>query len=236
MNQWNIVNEQPAILYGRYIVPNFASNSICIKGSEGDVCVISPGESLLKDFSDRFSELDKDAGTNLTLVAPNAYHFMGLDAWRKRYPRANVYSSESAVKSLAKKGVGDIQTLSEGSSDLLDGSFWVCPPGHRGGDIWFVYPIKNGWGWVTCDSFLNYPRLSNQPVARAIQKIMGAAPGLKLSAVIKYLLLTDRSGFKKWMKDFVRTYPPVSLIPSHGDPSFSEDLANQLELLVESRL
>ena len=236
MSKWYQIETCPGVEYARYIVPNFASNTITVSGDGGVMTVISPGESLLDSFAQKYPEHDADLGRQLRLVMPNSFHYMGIDAWKARYPNAQLFASKKAIKRLSKNGVSGISELQRGIPNMSGRGFWSIPPGHRGGDAWLCMPAEEGWLWVTCDSFLHYPRMSNQPVARFIQRVMGAAPGLKLSRVIKYLLMTDRAAFKRWCTKFIAEYPPVILLPSHGEPLMTNQLPEQLQALIDERL
>jgi len=224
--------------YARYIVPNFASNSVFIGAKDSNVTVISPGKSLLDGFAELHPHLDQDAGKKLTIVMPNSYHYMGVKSWLERYSNATLKATAQAVNSLRAKGFDsvDIQVLQDGDEGPVEGSTWLVPPGHRGGDVWLVVKNEDQCLWVTCDSFLNYPRMSNQPIARLTQRLMGAAPGLKLSKVIKYVLLTDRVSFKQWCLEVVALHAPTTLLPSHGEVLEGESVAQEIRALVESRL
>lgn len=236
MSKWYPIESCPGVEYARYIVPNFASNTISVAGDDGVMTIISPGESLLESFAQRYPKHDDDQGRKLRLVMPNSFHYLGVAAWRQRYPNAQLFASKKAIKRLSQKGVLGISELQRGIPNMAGRAFWAIPPGHRGGDAWLCMPAGDAWLWVTCDSFLHYPRLSNQPVARFIQRMMGAAPGLKLSRVIKYLLMTDRRAFKAWCTKFIANHPPVVLLPSHGEPLMDDKLPGQLQDLINHRL
>jgi hypothetical protein len=236
MSKWYQIEACPCVEYARYIVPNFASNTITVAGEGGVMTVISPGESLLESFAQKYPEHDADQGRQLRLVMPNSFHYMGVGSWKARYPNAQLFASKKAIKRLSKNGVSGVSELQRGIPNMAGRVFWAIPPGHRGGDAWLCMPAGGGWLWVTCDSFLHYPRMSNQPVARFIQRLMGAAPGLKLSRVIKYLLMSDRTAFKRWCTKFIAEHPPVILLPSHGEPLINDQLPEQLQALIDERL
>ena len=113
----------------------------------------------------------------------------------------------------------------------------LIPPGHRGGDVWLSkQDAEQGAVWLTCDSFMNYSRLSNQPIARTLQKLMKTAPGLKISQVVKYLLITDKRAFKRWALQQLEQDQPQTMIPSHGVVEQSRDLTQRLKSLLQERM
>ncbi len=113
----------------------------------------------------------------------------------------------------------------------------LIPPGHRGGDVWVSKRNEDGNSlWITCDSFLNYDRVSRKPIARILQKILGAAPGLKISQFIKWLLLDEKTSFKHWVLKQLDKDRPTILIPSHGEVEVDSLLTTRLKKLIEKRL
>jgi len=231
-NQWTALSEAEDIWVGQYLVPNFASNSIAVKLAEDHWLLISPGEGLLDDWNKHWP----DYAGRMSILMPNGYHFMGVAAWQEAFPQASLYASQKASKRLCKKGVEGVLALEKHALALPSGmEIWV-PPGHRAGDAWLIIKRKNTCIWITCDSFLNYDRLSNQPIARALQRMLGTAPGLRIGEVIRWLILDSRASFKRWVLERLATQPPNILIPSHGEIYRGEDLSERLMNLVKQRL
>jgi hypothetical protein len=90
--------------------------------------------------------------------------------------------------------------------------------------------------WILCDSFLNYERLSKRVLAKMMQQVFKAAPGLKISTVQKYVIFDDRHAFREWVLAQLAQDKPTMMIPSHGEIARSETLYAELENLVKSRL
>lgn len=235
-NIWHPLSDYPEILVGQYVVPNFVSNSVSIRLSDDEYILYSPGESLLKTWS-----LVNSSDMKLHILIPNAYHYLGVKAWQKRFPNIKLYASDQALKQLLKKKVysqkDKIHSVAELKQILPNDLELTEPLGHRAGDVWLIKHNENKTSlWITCDSFLNYDRVSNQPLARFMQKLLGAAPGLKMSQVVKWFILDDRKEFKKWLIKRIAIDNPVALIPSHGEVLLSDDLPIRLSGLLNKRL
>lgn len=230
---WHQLDAHPEIHYGQYIVPNFISNSVAIQSSENHWVLISPGQKML----DNWPEDRKNDETGISIIFPNHFHYMGVQAWLEQYPNAALYASKKAKPRLEKLGFEHIKVLENERPALPAGYDIVVPPGHRGGDVWITKTSEDGNNvWITCDSFLNYDRVSNQPIARAMQKVLGAAPGLKISQVIKWLLLDKRRAFKPWVLEQLEKDQPSILIPSHGEVAKDSALTEQLKGVISDRL
>lgn len=232
-NLWNTLADYPELHIGQYLVPNFASNSVAIEVNPHCYTLISPGLPLLDDWVERMAS---SGVPDLHLVMPNAYHYLGIPGWLAAFPKARLYASQKAIKRLKGKGLKNITALEDECPPLPTQVTCLIPPGHRGGDVWLRMSSPKGTLWIVCDTFQTYMRLSNQPIARVLQRIMGTAPGLKMSQVVKWGLLDNRRAFKTWLLDQLSSDQPTGLIPSHGEPLFNASLTEDLRHLVQSRL
>ncbi len=230
-NLWHPLPQHPELSIGQYVVPNFASNCIALRRDE-HTTVVSPGAPLLAPWL----ALHPDTTAPLDLLMPNAYHYLGVATWQAAFTQVRLFASAKAIPRLTGKGLHGIRPVETALPALPEGYDLLIPPGHRGGDVWLRKRFEGGCLWITCDSFQAYERYSNQPIARALQKLLGTAPGLKMSQVVKWLLLDDRPAFKRWLLERAREDRPTLLIPSHGEILQDAALAEQLIELVERRL
>jgi len=232
-NIWYPLDNMTGVYVGQYVVPSFISNSIALKVAEREWVLISPGASMLHAWPD----ICPHADSRLSIVMPNSFHYMGVEAWLARYPDAKLYASKKAIKRLSKKGFTDITPLELEVPNLPDSFEVLVPPGHRGGDVWLSRrDARQGALWITCDSFQNYERYSNQPIARTLQKILDTAPGLKMSQFVKWLLLDDKRDFKRWVLARLQQDKPTTLIPSHGEVEQDGELPQRIAQLIDRRL
>ncbi len=185
-NTWLTLADHPELLVGQYLVPNFISNSVALIVDEHTYVLISPGKQMLENWpAERRGE-----HIELHIIMPNGFHYMGVPTWQQAFPNAKLYASSAAIPRLCEKGIKEngyangIRPLQSEQPPLPKGYDIVFPEGHRAGEIWLRKTSDKGNSWITCDSFLNYERYSNQPIARFLQKLLNAAPGLKLSQVI----------------------------------------------------
>lgn len=232
-NQWINLAQCPEIMYGQYLVPNFMSASVALRVAENEYVLISPGADLLSDWPAAL----RGAQMKISIIMPNGFHYLGVSAWLKEFPQAVLYASARAISRLQHKGLGEIHALEQQQPVLPAGYEILLVPGHRAGDVWLHKSCPGQAGvWITCDSFLNYARYSRQPLARFLQKRLDAAPGLKISQVVKWFILDDRQAFKRWVLQRLLTDKPGMLIPSHGEIMQAGDLTEKLQALINGRL
>lgn len=232
-NRWQIVAGHAEIHYGQYMVPNFVSSSVALQVAENELVIISPGEALLADWPEAW----RGPQMKISIIMPNGFHYLGVNAWQAAFPQAVLYASAKAIGRLNGKGISGVRALEKEQPVLPAGYQILLPPGPWAGDVWLckTCPVQ-GALWITCDSFLNYARYSRQPIARFLQKRLDAAPGLKISQVVKWFILDDRHAFKNWVLARLDEYKPRTLIPSHGEIMCAADLSEQLRCLVDARL
>ncbi len=240
-NIWHSLPLHPELHFGQYIVPNFVSNSICIRVTEHEFILISPGMPLLVEFKSQFLGSGINDNIKIHIIIPNSFHYMGVSAWQKAFPNTQLYASQLAIPRLIEKSViqsgHDILALQSTQPPWPQGYSVLFPPGHRAGDVWVrKQESSKACMWITCDSFLNYERLSNQPIARFMQRALSAAPGLKISQVIKWFILKDKKVFKAWVLQQLERDKPNVLIPGHGEINVNPNLKSELKKLVLARL
>ncbi len=240
-NIWHPLPDHPELYFGQYVVPNFVSNSMCIRVAEHEFILISPGMPLLEEFKSTFLNTGNYDNIKIHIIIPNSFHYMGVSAWQKTFSNTLLYASRLAIPRLIEKSViqseHDILALQSTQPPWPQGYSVLFPPGHRAGDVWVrKQESPAACIWITCDSFLNYERLSNQPIARFMQRALSAAPGLKISQVIKWFILKDKKVFKAWVLLQLKQDKPTMLIPGHGDINENPKLMADLESLVLQRL
>ena len=79
---WFQLEAHPEVYYGQYLVPNFMSNSVAIKASDTHWVLISPGEKMLDNLPAELNKVD----IKLSIIFPNAFHYMGVNAWLEQFP------------------------------------------------------------------------------------------------------------------------------------------------------
>lgn len=228
---WNLLNTEIPIWTCEYLVPNFKSRSYILPLKNKELLIISPGAKLVDTLPKEILE----KGNPAIILAPNSFHHYGIPAWRKKYPNIIVVASPQAIPRLNRLGYQEIKPLNLLQEKLPESISLLEPQGLRCGEIWLKIFGKKETGWIIADAFFNMPRLSHHLIARLTQKIVQAAPGLKVSSIVKWFLVKNRAAYKKWILDQLQKDEPTILMPLHGEVIFDKNLKSRLEELIRQR-
>jgi hypothetical protein len=200
-------------------------------GPEGWL-VVSPPAAL--DSADVASL--EARGPIAALVAPNAFHHMGMSTWHKRFPAAKLFAPAQSIARVQKQAgisglspMGDAKPFCGVALELLD------MPHYRTGEALVRLQTDAGWVWHVTDVIFNFPKLPDSIVAKLLFSVLSdSAPGFKLGAPAAWLMMRDKRAVYRWLKDLAEREPPVRIVPSHGPDVVLDAPARQLiELLTK---
>jgi hypothetical protein len=227
---WTELAEGSGVLTADYRVPGLVSRSYALRLADGGFAIVSPGSTLVDAFADEHPDVEVRF-----LVASSNFHWMGVPAWRERFPRAEVVASPGARARLEKKGVHPTVGL-EGLSAALPPHLDVFEmPGTRSGETWVRAETGEGVAWLVCDAFFNMRRPKRRR-SRLTQRLMRSGPGLAISHLMKWGGLRDRRAAKRWLLERLEADAPTILVPAHGDVVRDPGLPGRLRALIEDRL
>jgi hypothetical protein len=199
--------------------------SVAIELRGGGVCVISPTRSIDP------APLVEHAGSVRYLLAPNHFHYLGVQRWLEQCPGAVAVCSPVAKRRLAKKVDVPWSDLDDLASALPDDASLLVPEGTRNGEVW----VRLGKTWIVCDAFFNLPHLPSGALG-VFCRLTQTGPGLKLGQTWKYLALADSKAYAAWLRGVLDEHPVERLVPAHGAVEAGVDLAARLRGLVDARL
>jgi hypothetical protein len=202
---------------------------LAIRLKDGQLLIWSPIASASEEA---LAALDK-LGKVGAMVEPNHFHHLGVEPFRKRYPRAALVAHDPAIPRLQRVTRSEFQSLSALQPLLPDGLHLAGPEGLKQGETW-LWSERRGSDpgfLVVGDSYLNMTSPKNFLVDKAF-RMTGSYPGLKLTKVFRFVAFADQVRFRTWVDDFQRRHQPTVLIPSHGDLYESPSLGQELVSLI----
>jgi hypothetical protein len=214
-SSWTIVEPSlPALTYTYKFGPGIA-NTLAVAGAGGGLIVVSPpcdpGESV-------FAELEKH-GPVRALVAPNAFHHLGLPAWRARYPDVPVFAPAQSIARVEKRsGVRAIRPLAEAATLAGDRLELVDMPHYKTGEVLVRWRVDGGWAWYVTDLVFNMPKVPRGPVG-LVFRWTRSAPGLRRNALAATFMVKDKRALYAWIAEQADKTPPSLVVACHGEPA-----------------
>jgi hypothetical protein len=218
-NGWQALDAAAGVFWREYRFSGKAvATSLTFRGADGKLVVVSPPCGADEEA---FAALEKEGGVG-ALIANNTFHHLGQKAWRARFPAAKSYAPPGAVAVLAKKSGLDYRPLSELA--LPPSVRWTDAPGYKNGETILRIGAESGTVWYTGDLLANISKLPPPPV-RWLFTWTGSAPGYKLFAPAKWMLVKDTQALKAWALELLAQDPPACVVTAHGKPVQGSDVA-----------
>lgn len=105
-------------------------------------------------------------------------------------------------------------------------------PGFKSGETLLSVDTKRGPVLFTGDLLANLERLPPPPL-RWLFTMTDSAPGFRLFKPATWLLVKDKKVLREWMLTQLAAVPPSIVLPAHGVPVDSVDVAAQARRQIE---
>jgi hypothetical protein len=209
---WTVFDAEVPVLIHTYPFGPGRVNALAI-GCEGGLIILSPP---YKAHQDTFASLQR-YGPVQGLVAPNAFHHMGIPEWKQRFPGAMVFAPAQSIARVQKKSglagirpVSDANTLARGAFELTD------MPYYRTGEALARIRSSRGLAWYLTDIVINVNEFPANPLFRLAFSV-AYGRGLHYNRIAPLLMVRDKAALKRWLAEEYRKDDPHWLIVSHGD-------------------
>ncbi|EDM74711.1 hypothetical protein PPSIR1_40849 [Plesiocystis pacifica SIR-1] len=232
---WTIIDEDAGVLslpytYGK----DGKSNCFAAKLPSGGVLLVSP-PSRVSD--EAVAELEA-IGPIEAIVANNGFHYLGVDRWQKRFPKARSYAAPGAIARIAKRSTKPLsfEPLSALAGSLGDDVAVVEAPGSRHGETWVRAKIADGYAWYASDILTNLAALPKPFLPRTLFKLTKSGPGYSVfNLAVRFIFKDKGAGLGAMIRE-VGEYPPTVMVPAHGDILRGADLAEKTRGLLQAAL
>ena len=210
---WKQIVSDPLVATFEYSFGPGAANSLLV-GVNGGVIVVSPACRVGTDVLDAAAQF----GTVRAVVASNAFHYLGVPAWKARFPDAQIFApAQSIARVAAKTGLSEIRPLADSAAVCGEQVTLTDMPHYKTGEVLVRIRAASGLAWYVTDVILNLQQLPAHPIARAIFQWSGSAPGLRMNKIGPLFMVKDRPALKRWLREEAERDRPRWLIPAHGD-------------------
>jgi len=210
---WNVFDERMPLLTYEYSFGPATANALVARGAQGFVVVSPPRHIPEKDFDELAAR-----GPVRALVASNAFHYLGIPEWKKRFPDAQVFAPAQSIARVQRKTglagikpLADIGAIAGADLELID------MPYYKTGEVLVRATTGRGRAWYVTDVVFNMPELPSNVIAKAIFGLSRSAPGLRMNNVSPIFMVKDKRSLKRWLAAELERDAPQWIIAAHGD-------------------
>lgn len=189
-------------------------NTAVVDVGGGKLLVLSPGTNMPAADFDALDAL----GTVSALVAPGAFHHMGLPEWSARYPNAGLYGPTSAIAHIAKQHptLKAIQSLDALRPSLPPDFELDEVAGCKHPDVFLAVKRADGTTWFTNELVSNNKAYPANFFLGLAFKLTGNHPGLNVNSLAAMLIRAKKPLVREYLQGKLQTVPPTRLVPMHG--------------------
>jgi hypothetical protein len=197
-------------------------------GVDGGVVITSPPVNPTESM---FAEIEA-RGPVRALVPPNAFHHMGLSAWKARYPDAQVFAPAQAVARVERHAkLSGIRPVAEAAKLLGDRVEIIDMPHYKTGEVLVRWHVLGGFAWYVTDVIMHMPKLPGFPFGLFF-KWTKSAPGLRRNRIAATFMVNDRRVLYAWLTEQAQKTPPGLIVACHGEPTRLADLPAEVKALL----
>ena len=221
---WTVVDPEAPLLTYAYTFGQGHAHALAVGGADG-LLVVSPPCNVPEAA---FTELER-YGKVRVLVAPNAYHTLGIGPWSRRFPEAAVFAPAQSIARVEKQSkVRGIRPLADASSLTGPKVELVDMPHYKTGEALVRVETASGLVWYVTDVIFNMQQLPPGFPFNLVFKWTGSAPGFRLNAIAPLFMVKDKRALYRWMRGEVEKAPPRLVLTSHGAPMKLDPPGKQL--------
>lgn len=208
-----------------------SANSMAFRLPDGGMVIVSPPCGP----GDASWRATAALGPVRAIVAPNGMHHLGQAAWRQRFPDARCFASPDASRRIARQNpdLGPFEPLDALRELLGDRAYVGDAAGTRHGECWLAVTTEAGFVWYVCDVLANLPSLPRPLLPRMLFWLSGSAPGFRVFHLALLASANDKAAILGSLRDSIARYPPVILVPGHGEPLLGPEVAERTMALLE---
>lgn len=209
---WTVAEPTLPALTFTYTFGPGTAKSLALVVNGGVVLVSPPCNPVEETFAGLAAH-----GALRALVAPNAFHTMGLAAWKQRFPDVPVFAPVQAIPRVGKQSkIADVRPLAEAQKLVGDRVELVEMPHYKTGEVLVRWPIESGWAWYLTDVAMNLTQ--HVPgLFGTIFRWTKSTPGFRRNAIAGMFMMKDKQAVYAWLRAEAEKKPPRHLVMCHGD-------------------
>ncbi|MFO1303631.1 MAG: hypothetical protein U1F54_07850 [Burkholderiales bacterium] len=209
---WTEFDEALPVLTCDYTFGPGSARSLAV-GIDGGIAIVSPPYRAREED---FAAIGR-YGAVRALVAPNAFHHLGLAEWKRRFPDAQIYAPRQSIDRVQRKaGVAGIRPLADLAALGGRRVTFTDMPHYKTGEALVRIDTARGRAWYVTDVIFNFETMPGPLPIRMIFRLSGSAPGLRINNIAPLFMVQDKRALMGWLAQEAGRDPPRFLIPAHG--------------------
>lgn len=210
---WKPVADGSPLLTCTYSFGRGIAKALAAPCDGGYVVVSPPGGATERTFA----ELEA-RGKIRALIAPNAYHNVGMAPWHARFPDAAMFAPAQSIPRVEKQGkvaglraLAHFAALSGRELELID------MPHYRTGEALLRARHGADVAWFVTDVIFNM-RTEKLPFpVRQAFEWTKSGPGLRPNGLGTRWMAKDLRAVHRWLRAELEALPPTQLVVAHGE-------------------
>jgi hypothetical protein len=228
--QWDVIDAQFPLWVWQYSFGTGIANALAV-GIEGGWAVVSPPCNA----PEAAYQALKEKMPVKALVASNAFHHLGLPAWKQHFPDAGIYAPAQALPRIEKQsGLSGIKPVSELAALAGPRVDFIDLPHYRTklGELLVRARTDSGCVWYATDIVMNIPKLPLLSPFGLLFRLTNTAPGFRFGNLPAMLMVRDKPALKRFLLETAEQSPPALIVPAHGTPLKLGQPLNELRALM----
>lgn len=210
---WQVFDERMPLMTYAYSFGPALANALAVRGPEGFILVSPPRGVPPQAFDDIAAR-----GPVRALVASNAFHYLGIPEWKRRFPDAEVFApAQSIARVQTKTRLSGIRSLADTGAIAGPDLELIDMPYYRTGEVLVRATTSRGRVWYMTDIVFNMRELPSHIVAKAIFGLSRSAPGLRVNNIAPIFMVKDKRALKGWLAAELERDAPQWIVPAHGE-------------------
>jgi glyoxylase-like metal-dependent hydrolase (beta-lactamase superfamily II) len=225
---WRSLSPQGDVRTFKYSWGPATANALAVRVEGGGWLVVSPPLGAPASAMD---ELADDGGIT-ALLAPNAYHYLGVRAWSTRFAAATCWAPERAHVRLSKKCELPFSAAEDLARTLPKNLELVFPDGQKQPDLLLriVAAGEHEVVWWLGDLVSNTSAADQIWPLRLVALLAGSGLGYRRNSRPELVYVRDRSAWLASVRRALEAHPPTVVVPAHGDPVLTDTARRTLSL------
>jgi uncharacterized protein YndB with AHSA1/START domain len=222
---WRMLTSDGSVRWLAYSFGPGHAGSLAVQCGAGEWLVVSPPSGATPEVYDAL------AGDVVALIAPNAYHHRGQQAWRARFPHAQSYAPSGAMTRLARVS-RDVPYRPLDDLVLPAHIAVVAPAGQKQPDILLRIDVMGEVIWWLGELFSNVAKSEQTWPLRLLSRFIGGSGlGYRRNRRPGLVYVRDANAWLASVRAAVQPAPPTIAVPAHGTPVVDDAARRTLSLL-----